>query len=55
VTLHILRSRPDRQVRELIAVITPGEIEAIALHEEVVDYDRLVDALFSHDRVVSWW
>jgi len=54
-TLHVLRSEPDGQVRELIEAITPGEIRQIALYEEVVDYDRLVALLFSHDRVISWW
>jgi hypothetical protein len=54
-TLHILRSKPDGQVRELIRVVTPGEMGQIALYEDPVDYDRLIDELFSHDRVICWW
>ena len=54
-TLHIFRTEPDEQVRELIWAITPGETTRIVLYEEIVDYDRLVEALFSHDRVISWW
>ncbi len=54
-TLHIHRSEPDEQVRELVRAITPGEIAEIALYEEVVDYDRLVAEIFSHDQVISWW
>jgi hypothetical protein len=53
--LHIFRSEPDEQVRELIQEITDGESMQIALHEEDVDYDQLVDTLFSHDQVISWW
>jgi hypothetical protein len=54
-TLHILRSEPDEQVGELIRAITAGEIEQVALYEEVVDYDQLVAAMFGHDRIISWW
>ena len=54
-TLHIFRSEPDEQVRELIRSMTRDEITPIALYEEDVDYDQLVDALFSHDQVISWW
>jgi hypothetical protein len=54
-TLHIFRSEPDAQVRELIRTITPGEIRQTSLYEAVVDYDRLVEDLFSHDRVIAWW
>ena len=54
-TLHVLRSEPDAQVRELIRAVTPGETKQIALYEEFVDYDRVVDEIFSHDRVICWW
>ena len=54
-TLHIFRSEPDEQVRELIREITPDATAQIALYEEIVDYDQLVSALFTHDRIVSWW
>jgi hypothetical protein len=54
-TLHIFRSEPDEQVRELIQAITPGEIRLVVLYDEVVDYDQLVSAIFTHDRIVSWW
>jgi hypothetical protein len=54
-TLHIFRNEPDERVRELVQEITPEETTQIALYEENVDYDRLVDAVFRHDRVISWW
>lgn len=54
-TLHIHRSEPDEQVRELVRAITPGEGTQIVLTEEVVDYDRLVEEIFSHDHVIAWW
>ena len=54
-TLHILRSEPDERVLELIRMISPDDSMQIPLYEETVDYDRLIDALFSHDRVICWW
>jgi hypothetical protein len=54
-TLHIFRSDTDEQVREIVREITAGETTQIALYEEVVDYDRLVDEIFGHDRAICWW
>ena len=54
-TLHILRSEPDEQTRELILASGTGETQQIAIYEEPVDYDQLVVELFGHDRVISWW
>jgi hypothetical protein len=54
-TLHIFRNEPDEQVRELVRESTQDESSQIALYEETVDYVRLIDSLFSHDRVISWW
>lgn len=54
-TLHLLRSEPDDQVRELIEEITPGEVETIALYDEPADYHDLLEEIFNHDHVISWW
>ena len=54
-TLHILRSEPDEQVRELIRALGADEAREFALYEETVDYDALITELFRHHRVVSWW
>jgi hypothetical protein len=53
--LHIFRSKPDEQVRELIRAVSSGETREIALYEELVDYDQLLDDIFSHDQVICWW
>jgi hypothetical protein len=54
-TLHIFRNEPDEQVRELVRETTPEVTTQIALYEENVDYDQLVSAMFTHDRIISWW
>ncbi len=53
--LHILRSEPDDQLEELIQAVTAGEATTVALYREPIDYDELVQEIFSHDRVISWW
>jgi hypothetical protein len=54
-TLHIFRNEPDEQVRELVQAITPDEIRLVVLYDDVVDYHQLISAVFTHDRIVSWW
>jgi hypothetical protein len=56
--LHILRSRPDDTVETLIRASTNGHqpktVELYRFNEEM-DWSRLVDDIFSHDKVISWW
>lgn len=54
-TLHVLRSQPDDQVRELIEALVPGSITTIAPSDQPIDFDQLVAAIFRHDRVIFWW
>ena len=54
--LHILRSRPDDEVGTLMEGLSrDADTTEIRLYEGDVDYEELVDLIFSHDRVVSWW
>jgi hypothetical protein len=54
--LHILRSEPSDQVRDIIRSMSEGnENKEIKLYEGDVDYGELVELIFSHDKVVSWW
>ena len=54
-TLHILRSEPDEEVRELIRAVTSGEAKTVDLYDDATNYDDLVEEIFSHDHVISWW
>lgn len=54
-TLHILRTEPDQEVGRLIRAIGDSEARQIALYDDDVDYEQLIDEVFSHDRVISWW
>ncbi len=54
--LHILKSEPDANTKTLIENLSAGEDpELFPLYKGEVDYDRLLDLIFEHDRVVSWW
>jgi hypothetical protein len=54
--LHILRSAPDAATEKMMSELSSDErSDVIKLYEENIDWDAVVDALFSHDRVVCWW
>lgn len=54
--LHIYRSEPDETVKKLVESITNGdESTVIELYQDNIDWSRLVDDIFSHQKVISWW
>lgn len=54
--LHILRSEPTPMTRNFIqAISSDGENELFLLYQKDIDYDRLVNEIFSSDRVICWW
>jgi hypothetical protein len=54
--LHILRSEPDQMTRNLIlqSFENAQNIE-IPIYQKDVDYDKLVEEIFTSDKVVCWW
>ena len=54
--LHIYRSKPTEEVLKLARILSEGnEASSFPLYEGEVDYVKLVEAIFSHHKVVSWW
>jgi len=59
--LHILKSEPDKTVAELIEASSLEEtVAVVGLYQDeitgsVVDWYRLVDDIFTYDRVICWW
>lgn len=59
--LHILRSEPDATVERMVEHISGRDwITVTSLYRDdvsaiPVDWHRLVDDIFSHDRVICWW
>ena len=59
--LHLLRSVPDDTVADLITAMSGGEsVTVISLYPDdvtdtVVDWNRLIDHIISHDKIICWW
>ncbi len=54
--LYILRTRPDGTVEKFMQTVTNGDQSQVAkLYEEQIDWSKLVDDIFEHDKVISWW
>lgn len=54
--LHIYRSKPTEEVLKLAKILSEGnDTDTFSLFEGEVNYAQLVDLIFSHDKVVSWW
>lgn len=54
-TLNIVRSKPNQDVERLIAAFSSEENTTVRLYEGEVDWAWLVDQIFLHDKVISWW
>jgi hypothetical protein len=60
-TLHLLRSEPDETVARLIDSISRNEAATVVclypdpISDTPVDWDRLVDDIFAHERIICWW
>ncbi|MGD8837654.1 MAG: hypothetical protein PVJ84_14675 [Desulfobacteraceae bacterium] len=54
--LHILRSEPDCGTQKLMTELsTEGSTNVIKLYGTGINWQEVVDAIFSHSRVVCWW
>ena len=60
-TLHLLRSEPDDIMAALIEALSRDNTATVcplypdAISQTPVDWDRLVDDIFNHDKVICWW
>jgi hypothetical protein len=53
--LHILRAIPDEGTRKMMTELSAdGTADVIKLYDNGIDWDDVVDAIFSHNRVVCW-
>lgn len=54
--LHILRSEPEEIVEKLIDCLNENEESTVQpLFQGEIDWTRLVDDIFAHDKVICWW
>ncbi len=54
--LNVFRSEPSADVLKMADILCEGhEAVRFDLFKGDVDYNRLVDLIFSSDKTVSWW
>lgn len=54
--LHVIKTKPDEVTEKLIALTSENEESTLyRLYEKDADYGALIDLVFSHDKVISWW
>ena len=55
--LHIFKSVPDDNTIRLIDLIKENgdEINIFPLYDKEADYEELIDQIFRHNKVISWW
>jgi len=54
--LHIHRSAPDETLARIVQTSTNGdESKSVELYKEDIAWLRLVDDIFSYEKVICWW
>ena len=57
-TLYILKTEPDDKTKALVPSIAgprEGDDTFFSLYEEPADYEKLLDLIFEHEKVISLW
>ncbi len=55
--LHLLKTEPDETTRRLVSMLenlNACESTVVRL-DDWADYEELIDIIFEHDTVISWW
>jgi len=53
--LHVLKSEPDEMVESFLEAFSEDEVETVRLYEGEVDWGKLVDDIFRHEKIICWW
>ena len=57
-TLYILKTEPDDKTKTLLPALVGSDEEdttLFGLYEEPADYEKLLDLIFEHEKVISLW
>lgn len=54
-TLHIVRSEPDQTTQILLEAVAGNDPETVKLYSNAVDWDKLIEDIFTADKVICWW
>ncbi len=54
--LHVFKSGPDEITKTLMELPSVGhEVQKFEMYQENVDYDKFIELVFKHDKVICWW
>jgi hypothetical protein len=54
--LHVFKSEPDAVLKKLMEPLSKdNETRQFEMYQEDVDYNKLVELVFEHDKVICWW
>jgi hypothetical protein len=54
--LQIFRTKPDDIVQNLSELVSmENDASAVLLYQGEVDWSKLVDEIFAHDKIICWW
>jgi hypothetical protein len=54
--LHIYKSEPDENTKILVKILSEGQgVTEYRIYEPEPDYEALIDMVFDHDKVITWW
>ena len=56
-TLYLFKSEPDNKTKQIINPLETinQDIKTIELYKDDVDWDRVVELIFIHEKVICWW
>jgi hypothetical protein len=56
--LHILKTEPDNTTKALMSAVGGSQVEeatVFELYDDQADCEKLIDLIFEHDKIISWW
>lgn len=54
--LHLLKSKPDQLVLDIMERSCQStECKSIELFAPDINWEKIVDEIFMHDKVICWW
>ena len=58
-TLHILKTKPNPNTKILMSAMGSLQVEekdtVFELYDVQADYEKLIDLIFEHKKIISWW
>lgn len=55
-TLHMLRSERDTATKALMRALPEDQTDKIVeLYADDIDWESVIDDIFSYDNIICWW